>query len=44
VVLHGSFACGGFNVWSDVDLLVVSERFRGVGILDRYNLLDSSLP
>jgi len=44
VVLHGSFARGDFNAWSDVDLVVVSEKFRGVRILDRYNLLGPPPP
>jgi len=44
VVLHRSFARGDFNAWSDVDLTVVSEKFRGVRILGRYNLLGPPPP
>jgi len=40
VVLRRSFARGDFNAWSDVDLVVVSEKFRGAEILDRYSPLD----
>ncbi len=39
VILHGSYARGDFNRWSDIDLVVVSPRFRGIRVLDRYNLL-----
>lgn len=33
--LFGSMASGKTHIWSDVDLLVVSKRFRGKGLLDR---------
>lgn len=33
--LFGSRATGKTRRWSDVDLLVVSKRFRGKGLLDR---------
>jgi predicted nucleotidyltransferase len=33
--LFGSAASGGIHKWSDVDLLVVSRRFRGKGLLQR---------
>ncbi len=39
VILYGSFARGDFNLWSDVDMLVVSDAFRGVRPLDRYDML-----
>lgn len=39
VILHGSYARGDFNLWSDIDLIVVSERFMGVRFLDRYRLI-----
>nr|WP_275691874.1 nucleotidyltransferase domain-containing protein [Metallosphaera sedula] len=38
VVLYGSYARGDFNLWSDVDVLLVSERFDGIRFLDRYEL------
>ncbi|MFP3264973.1 MAG: nucleotidyltransferase domain-containing protein [Acidilobus sp.] len=28
MALYGSYARGDFNLWSDVDVIVVSERFR----------------
>ena len=41
IVLYGSYARGDFNKWSDIDLLVISDRFRGVRVLDRYRLVES---
>ncbi len=44
VLLHGSYARGDFlEGVSDVDLLVVSERFRGVPIGERISLLAYAL-
>jgi len=39
VILHGSYARGDFNLWSDIDVIVVSERFKGMRPLDRYDLI-----
>ncbi len=39
VILYGSFARGDFNLWSDVDVIVVSNVFEGVRPLDRYDIL-----
>jgi predicted nucleotidyltransferase len=39
VLLHGSYARGDFNVWSDIDVIVASEAFRGVRQLDRYDIV-----
>lgn len=33
--LFGSMATGKMHKWSDVDLIVVSKRFRRQGIMDR---------
>ncbi|MCE4604427.1 MAG: nucleotidyltransferase domain-containing protein [Aeropyrum sp.] len=44
VLLHGSYARGDFNLWSDIDLIVVSERFEGLRPLDRYELLPDYPP
>lgn len=33
--LFGSQVTGKKHKWSDVDLIIVSKRFRGKGILDR---------
>jgi predicted nucleotidyltransferase len=35
VILHGSWARGGGGDWSDVDLLVVTDSVKSMGILDR---------
>ena len=39
ILLHGSYARGDFNLWSDIDLIIVSDVFRGIRVLDRYELL-----
>ncbi len=44
VILYGSYARGDYNLWSDIDLLVVSEKFRNVRILDRYDLIPQPPP
>ena len=44
VLLHGSYARGDFNLWSDIDLIVVSEKFDNVRVLDRYDLLNPIPP
>lgn len=38
-ILIGSFARGDFNLWSDVDILLVSDELRGRPI-DRLKALD----
>lgn len=35
LILFGSFSRGDFNLWSDVDLILVSDAFRKVRYLDR---------
>ena len=44
VILHGSYARGDFNLWSDIDLVVVSSRFEGIRPLDRYEELPEQPP
>ncbi len=44
VILHGSYARGDFNLWSDIDLVVVSSRFKGIRPLDRYEDLPEQPP
>ena len=44
VVLYGSYARGDYNLWSDIDIIIVSERFQGVRILDRYDMLPPPPP
>ncbi|MEM2913599.1 MAG: nucleotidyltransferase domain-containing protein [Candidatus Bathyarchaeia archaeon] len=39
-ILIGSFARGDFNLWSDVDILVISEDFAG-SPLERLKSLDA---
>lgn len=39
IILYGSFARGDFNLWSDVDVLIVSDAFEGLRPLDRYDIL-----
>lgn len=43
VLLHGSYARGDFNLWSDIDVIVVSDAFKGVRVLDRYDMVASLL-
>ena len=38
-ILVGSYARGDFNLWSDVDVLLISESFTG-GPVERLKLLD----
>lgn len=40
-VLTGSYARGDFNLWSDVDIVLVSPRFQGVKVLDRLRGIDA---
>ncbi|NPA85651.1 MAG: nucleotidyltransferase domain-containing protein [Crenarchaeota archaeon] len=37
-VLFGSYARGDFNLWSDVDIIVVTEAVRGVRFIERWKL------
>ncbi|MCE4613757.1 MAG: nucleotidyltransferase domain-containing protein [Desulfurococcales archaeon] len=39
VILYGSYARGDFNVWSDVDVIIVSEAFEGRRFLQRQALI-----
>jgi predicted nucleotidyltransferase len=38
-ILYGSYARGDFNIWSDIDLIVVSEAFEDIRPLDRYDMV-----
>ncbi|MBS7645676.1 MAG: nucleotidyltransferase domain-containing protein [Candidatus Bathyarchaeia archaeon] len=38
-ILIGSYARGDFNLWSDVDILLLSDNFKG-GPVDRLSILD----
>jgi len=39
-ILVGSYARGDFNLWSDIDILLVSEDFEG-GPVERLKALDT---
>lgn len=39
VIIYGSAAKGGMGVWSDIDVFIVSDGFRGLSLLDRISLL-----
>jgi len=41
VMLYGSYARGDFNLWSDVDVLVVSEGFQKRRVLERGDLFEA---
>ena len=40
VVLYGSYARGDFNLWRDVDILLISDAFKNIRFLDRYDLFE----
>jgi len=40
VVLYGSYVRGDFNLWSDVDILLISDAFENIRFLDRYDLFE----
>lgn len=42
-ILYGSYARGDFNLWSDIDMIIVSEAFEGVRPLDRYDMVSDLL-
>jgi len=39
VILFGSRAKGGAGEWSDIDVLVVSDYFKGLSVPDRFAVL-----
>jgi Nucleotidyltransferase domain. len=39
MILYGSYARGDFNLWSDVDVLIISEYFRGRNFVTRCIIL-----
>ena len=43
IILHGSYARGDFNLWSDIDVIIVSRGFQGLRILDRIDLIAEAL-
>lgn len=44
VVLYGSYARGDFNLWSDVDIVIISDKFLEVPPLKRYDMIMDLLP
>lgn len=44
VLLYGSFSRGDFNLWSDIDIIIISEAFKGINPLERLELAHSTLP
>lgn len=39
VILFGSYAKGTNNEWSDIDLAVVSNDFKGIRLIDKENMV-----
>jgi len=39
VILYGSTAVGGEGAWSDIDVMVISERFSGLKPHERVGAL-----
>lgn len=39
IILFGSYARGDFNLWSDVDIIIISDVFNKIRFLDRPFLL-----
>lgn len=39
ILVFGSYARGDFNLWSDVDVIVISGAFEGVSFTRRWRLL-----
>lgn len=39
IILFGSYARGDFNLWSDLDLLLVSDYFENIRFLERTDSL-----
>ena len=38
-ILFGSYARGDFNLWSDIDIIVISDKFKYIRLLDRPYIL-----
>lgn len=38
-ILFGSYARGDFNLWSDIDIIVISDKFKNIRLLDRPYIL-----
>ncbi len=44
MILYGSYARGDFNLWSDVDVVIVSEYFRNRNFITRCIELNDAPP
>ena len=44
VILYGSYTRGDFNLWSDVNVLIISEHFRGTDFVTRCVKLNDAPP
>lgn len=40
-ILVGSYARGDFNLWSDVDVIMLSPAFEGLGVPERLRRVDA---
>jgi predicted nucleotidyltransferase len=40
-ILFGSYAKGTYNEWSDIDLAVVSNDFKGIRIIDKEKMVSA---
>jgi uncharacterized protein len=43
MVLFGSYATGTYHEWSDIDVVVVSDDFVGMGYWDRITILSDAI-
>jgi len=43
IVLFGSRADGTADEWSDIDVVVVSRRFEGLGVFERFRVFDEAV-
>ncbi|MBC8204253.1 nucleotidyltransferase domain-containing protein [bacterium] len=43
IILYGSYHTGGFREDSDIDLIVISEDFKGKGFLERIDMMMEAL-
>jgi predicted nucleotidyltransferase len=39
IIIFGSYAKNQHGEWSDIDILIISDYFKGVNILDRFKFL-----
>ncbi len=35
LILFGSYARGDFNLWSDIDIIIISDYFKNIRFIDR---------